>query len=682
VGGDIPPMPGPVDSCHKHLLGVFCPLASLTCRDGVREKFSLHDVSLPLRCGLNFVLVLGGNRTELPDNDSTYTLSMRNWELAKFSNFLPQARLPSTGDPDAGDTVHLPTNENWHTGKVLTWFHAAAAGFPEAEYMYKVDSDVKICDSARLRDYLDDAAESRADYIGWPHSHASCGGHAYCPDGSWTYMSGGFYGVTMQVARRLARSSWVAQHRTGTEDLLAGRWVYRVLRAPRLYNLTCLYETTVVKSRFGLDQAISPGRAALPGCPLSHSTSEKRDVRGLQPCRYAPPHHVRHTTSPGEQIVAANETGAYKPTSPTHESTLVHVTHTHSDTLDVWSLAFDTLGRYSYSIGNVTHFLCLNRQDARIQTRWPWLKQVMYSGSTFSQKSVACLDGVSSLMGRQPDYVFHTMEDMILIGHVRWDLIWVAVEILRQASEVNHFRFFKVPPSCDAVKPRRGWQRAECGTKWADVTISKALVICPLVASFGELRRLHMIGEQEGTGSDFEISYNRRPSLRLKHPLVFLQGFVDLKDYQPNSVCLASRSGECATRRYAYPAIHTAIATSAWRTDWFAPVLCPYLNEKQLTLRPRACSCCGTASECAKPHLRPVSACGNGSRTGAKGSLAQETLVDPRFLEVEAACIVRPPAVSAGMLYPKGCATWREKGSPPIPPVVQGLSANTVLLGD
>ena len=91
--------------------------------------------------------------------------------------------------------------------------------------------------------------------------------------------------MSMPLARRLARSTWVAEHRAvgagEGEDTLFGRWVYFVLaRRPRLYNISCLYETKG-------DTRIAQQRLPLSGCPLSHAREMKHLKHAMQPCRYA-----------------------------------------------------------------------------------------------------------------------------------------------------------------------------------------------------------------------------------------------------------------------------------------------------------------------------------------------------------------------------------------------------------
>ena len=339
---------------------------------------------------------------------------------------------------------------------------------------------------------------------------------------------------------------------------------------------------------------------------------------------------------------------------PAQPLQVAHVTHTHSSTFDIWSLGFDTLFKHSYSTPagtNIAHVLCLDHRSKLVKERWPFLQQVVYSGQSFFEKTLSCLDRIRP----RPDFVFHTMEDMVLIGTARWELILGAIEMLRQAPEMNHFRFLHMDnPVCDDG-PNSGnwehtsWRRPGCKTVWPDVTADTRLSVCPLVASYGELRRLHSLGlASGGGGGDFEVAYN---SVRPR-PLQFLQGFVDPK-YVTNSICIPDIHGECAINRYAYPAVHTAIATGAWHTDLFAPLICPYLKQRGLrTLAP--CSCCGTKSQCGS--TRAVNDCGR--RT-------------PDQLQLNGSCISRPVGVimNKHVLYKDGCKSWNSLGRPSIPAV-------------
>jgi len=180
------------------------------------------------------------------------------------------------------DTIVLDILENMNKGKTWAWFQRGAE-FRGADYIFKMDQDTGICPNELLK-ILQVASTRRAEYIGWKHSHATCGGTPHCPplhmneSSAWAYMSGAFYGMSAELATRLGRSIQVRQTTTvngiahdalrgntwGYEDMVIGKMIYS-LGEPRVFDIACIYD------RSGLATA----GYSIPGCPVQHFQSNK-----------------------------------------------------------------------------------------------------------------------------------------------------------------------------------------------------------------------------------------------------------------------------------------------------------------------------------------------------------------------------------------------------------------------
>jgi hypothetical protein len=135
----------------------------------------------------------------------------------------------------------LNVHESINEGKTYHFFRWAAGTL--ADYVFKMDSDTAICPHL-VEEMILRAHKQNAEYIGWPHTHFSCGRFPHCPPRyfpRWTYMSGAFYGLRANTIRSLMSNKWVKKHTVGIEDLMVGRWVYHVRRNPRIYSVNCVY---------------------------------------------------------------------------------------------------------------------------------------------------------------------------------------------------------------------------------------------------------------------------------------------------------------------------------------------------------------------------------------------------------------------------------------------------------
>lgn len=207
----------PRDGCLRVVIGIFS-----TSSSDDESKFSewlpLLDYerrgkgsgAAATECGLNFVFVYGE----------------------------PASRGP-------GRVILRGLKENMNEGKSFRWFEEAALSlFPDANYIFKMDTDIGFCPPTLLA-MLHDAARLGAQYIGWPHTFQSCGKQKYCPPpssssslSSWRYMSGGFYGMSRDVAARVAVMNRDERGATiGIEDLLMGQMIYRAVQGPQAVPL-------------------------------------------------------------------------------------------------------------------------------------------------------------------------------------------------------------------------------------------------------------------------------------------------------------------------------------------------------------------------------------------------------------------------------------------------------------
>ena len=161
----------------------------------------------PLTCGLNFRRVFAG--------------------------------FPITVETIEG-SVLLKAKEGINSGKTFAWFEYAST--TTATYVFKMDTDTAI-DPIGIHMTILDAHLRQSEYIGFAMTYYTCGYYAHCPRSKdWTYMSGAFYGVSNTLMQKVIQNKWVKAHTKGIEDLLVGKWLYRVFPHTRVYNVTCIYD--------------------------------------------------------------------------------------------------------------------------------------------------------------------------------------------------------------------------------------------------------------------------------------------------------------------------------------------------------------------------------------------------------------------------------------------------------
>ena len=209
------------------------------------------SASTELKCGLNFVFVLGSQGA-----------------LARGRFVLRSARDISSKD----------VQKSW------AWFKESLQFNPD--YVFKMDTDTAICPT-QLLSLLEEAASEGATYIGKELGRAGCGDYSYCPEPvspSWNYMSGSFYGLhaslimSMSASERAASLMMSAQQIDSykknsyetSEDLVMGKAIWTHSRVlPTTFDIECL---------------ISNERNGKHGCPVFHNWDHKAAASARSTC--------------------------------------------------------------------------------------------------------------------------------------------------------------------------------------------------------------------------------------------------------------------------------------------------------------------------------------------------------------------------------------------------------------
>lgn len=149
------------------------------------------------------------------------------------------------------DVLLMNVRENMNSGKTFYWLQQASRRFPWADYVGKLDDDAFL-HATTVLDVLPTKAQAKGceAYIGKPWTclgvHCPpryCGppadkdfmkyvpGVPYC----WSYMQGGFYVLSRQLAMDLTvPDHYFYHHKEGAEDLLTGQAVAHYAREKSL----------------------------------------------------------------------------------------------------------------------------------------------------------------------------------------------------------------------------------------------------------------------------------------------------------------------------------------------------------------------------------------------------------------------------------------------------------------
>lgn len=377
-------------------------------------------------------------------------------------------------------------------------------------------------------------------------------------------------------------------------------------------------------------------------------------------------HHSRYNATSSAAAAIQSQGGAELPTETTERkiastlSRIVHVTHTHTSSNDTWDASFDTLGEHGRSLLgeiDVKFVVCIDQMDSALN-KWPWLEVVEYSNRTeelgYPQKVVNCLQEV--VARHNPKMVLHTMEDMILTGPIRWELVAAAARILAASPDATYFRFgcyggvhnkttfqllkdnepaAKQPHTQQVVQ-----QMPSCGDSRAGYTgvfYTDNFSVVPILVRADEWIQLHKRHAERGTnsGSGMESwSYSHKDE-----PGPGLQGFVD----GASGVALPKND---TPRRFAYPYIHTGVQFGMWVTADFPESLCPALEAQGLIAAgPMDCK--------TDLNATPPCLCDHPTQCQTKDGLRRKFWKVPDMAH----------------RFPLGCISWREQGRPEPPPV-------------
>ena len=154
-------------------------------------------------------------------------------------------------DESQGDVLKLPIHENVDEGKTFRYFQAAMEWFSSKNVAYhplngivKMDTDTAVDWSTFSDDVLPHLEPLY--YLGRRNSRSICGNHQHCPpsicrdfsDGCWVYMSGGWYALSVELAKSaILNCSYSSSHTLGYEDLTVGTWISHCSSSAKVFHV-------------------------------------------------------------------------------------------------------------------------------------------------------------------------------------------------------------------------------------------------------------------------------------------------------------------------------------------------------------------------------------------------------------------------------------------------------------
>jgi hypothetical protein len=142
------------------------------------------------------------------------------------------------------DVIRMDAMDNINEGKTWTWFNTALQRSGQLDLnsrnmIFKMDTDVAL-NLSRLDDEI--SKLSASSYMGLMTVHEMCGGFGHCPPAGcssfeghcWVYMSGGFYGLSLDLVELLMNCQYAAQNTNGYEDLMVGLWLKNCMSERRV----------------------------------------------------------------------------------------------------------------------------------------------------------------------------------------------------------------------------------------------------------------------------------------------------------------------------------------------------------------------------------------------------------------------------------------------------------------
>lgn len=258
--GSFPLSPRRGEQGSKIVVGVFSTLERHEIRQVLRDTWMQHpDVctfaNISQECTVRVAFVVG--RTPRHPPGVKFVIDPRFHSRAHWSQ--PSGDKVTTHSSglqvikDEPDVVLLDVNEGMDWGKTFTWFEQATKHLEWADFIMKADDDVFL-HVTNIIEGLPDGSKCPQSYLGkaWTCKtqdvcpKVECGppvGHNFTmymggsdPAPSlkthcWSYMQGGFYGLSRPLAARIARrGGYWDNHKEGFEDLVTGRAVNEYAR--------------------------------------------------------------------------------------------------------------------------------------------------------------------------------------------------------------------------------------------------------------------------------------------------------------------------------------------------------------------------------------------------------------------------------------------------------------------
>lgn len=157
----------------------------------------------------------------------------------------------TTIEDNHSDILRLPIPENMDEGKTFHYFRAAIDWFSRQNIPFHPLNGIVKMDTDTAVDWPEFSNHVLARlqpmyYLGRLNSRAMCGNLDHCPpshcrdfsNGCWVYMSGGWYALSLDLAKRsILNCSYSASHVIGYEDLTVGTWISRCSSTAAVFHV-------------------------------------------------------------------------------------------------------------------------------------------------------------------------------------------------------------------------------------------------------------------------------------------------------------------------------------------------------------------------------------------------------------------------------------------------------------
>lgn len=166
------------------------------------------------------------------------SFNVSNYKTKFYYFFLVGEPRDSIITIEGPDVIRTGKPENMNEGKTLDLLRQSvslvhALNFTASSsriFIFKMDTDVSV-NLSRLDHQISMIKED--SYIGYVRDHISCGSGSHCPpvgcgsfqDYCWIYMSGGLYGLSLDMAESIVNCPYAQNNYIGFEDLMVGLWL-------------------------------------------------------------------------------------------------------------------------------------------------------------------------------------------------------------------------------------------------------------------------------------------------------------------------------------------------------------------------------------------------------------------------------------------------------------------------